>query len=84
MSQLTEAMVTIFVAIVGVAILSVLVSSRSQTPQVLQAFGSMFSNALGVATAPVSGSSVNIDTSYPAAGGMGGFGNTSPFGYSGF
>lgn len=84
MSQLTEAMVTIFVAIVGVAILSVLVSSRSQTPQVLQAFGSMFSNALGVATSPVSGASVNLNTSYPTAGGLGGIGNLSPFGYSGY
>ena len=81
MSQLTEAMVTIFTAIVGVAILSVLVSSKSQTPQVLQAFGSMFSNALGVATSPVSGNSVNIDTSYPTAGGMGGMGFSSPFVY---
>lgn len=80
MNQLTEAMVTIFVAIVGVAVLSVLVSSKSNTTGVLQAFGSMFSNALGVATAPVSGASVNINTSYPTAGGMGGLGILSPFG----
>lgn len=55
MSQLTEAMITIFGAIIGVAILSVLVSSRSNTAGVLGAFGQMFANSLSAATAPVTG-----------------------------
>jgi hypothetical protein len=66
MSQLTEALVTIFTAIIGVAILSVIVSSKSNTTGVLQAFGSMFSNALGVATSPVTGAQTNLDLSYPS------------------
>lgn len=66
MSQLTEALVTIFTAIIGVAILSVILSSKSNTTGVLQAFGSMFGNALGVATSPVTGSAVNLDLSYPS------------------
>lgn len=69
MNQLTEAMVTIFVAIIGVAILAVIVSNKSNTAGVLQAFGSMFSNSLATATAPVTGANVNINTSYPGSPG---------------
>lgn len=72
MNQLTEAIVTIFTAIVGVAILAVLVSRKSNTPGVLQALGSAFSNALGVAVSPVSGAKTNLDLSYPSSGGFGG------------
>lgn len=56
MNQITEGVVTIATAIVGVAILAVLVSNKSQTPQVLGAAGSAFSNALSAATGPVTGS----------------------------
>jgi len=55
MDKLTEAGVTILMAIVGVAILAVLVSQRSNTPQVLQSFGQMFSGILGTAVSPVTG-----------------------------
>ena len=55
MNNITEAIVTIATAIVGVAILSVLVSRNSQTPNVLSAAGNAFSTALGAATAPVTG-----------------------------
>lgn len=70
MDKLTESAVTILMAIVGVAILAVLVSSKSNTTGVLQALGSFFGNSLAVATAPVTGASVNIDTSYPNSGGF--------------
>jgi hypothetical protein len=52
---MTEAVVTIATAIVGVAILAVLVSKNSQTSTVLGAAGSAFSNALSAATGPVTG-----------------------------
>lgn len=55
MNNLTESLVTIFSAIVGVAILAVLVSKNSQTSNVLSAFGSAFSNSLSAATGPVTG-----------------------------
>lgn len=55
MSQLTESIVTIFSAIIGVAILSVLVSRNSNTAGVLSSFGQMFANSLSAATAPVTG-----------------------------
>lgn len=67
-----EAIVTIATAIVGVAILAVLVSQKSNTTGVIQAFGSAFSNALGIAEAPVTGASYTPDLSYPQQGG--GFG----------
>lgn len=70
MDKLTESAVTILMAIVGVAILAVLVSSKSNTTGVLQALGSFFGNSLAVATAPVTGASVNIDTSYPSSSGF--------------
>lgn len=65
MNTLTEALVTIAVAIVGLGIVSVLVSKKSQTPAVIQASGSAFGNALGVAESPVTGSAYHIDLSYP-------------------
>lgn len=73
MDKLTEAVVTILSLIVGVAILSVLVSPKAQTSQVIQATASGFGNSLAVAMSPVTGANVNINTSYPAAnsGGMG-------------
>jgi hypothetical protein len=65
MNTLTEALVTIATAIVGLGIVSVLVSKKSQTPAVIQASGSAFGNALGVAESPVTGSTYNINLSYP-------------------
>lgn len=55
MNQLTEAVMTIATAIVGVAILAVLVSRRSNTAGVLGAAGSAFANMLSAATGPVTG-----------------------------
>jgi hypothetical protein len=46
---------TVLTAIVGVAILAVLVSRRSQTPAVIKEFGNAFSGALNAATSPVTG-----------------------------
>lgn len=67
MNTMVEATVTIAVAIVGVALLAVLVSQKSNTTGVIQAAGSAFVNALGVAEAPVTGANYTINTSYPAA-----------------
>lgn len=65
MNTLMEAMVTIGTAIVGVAIVALLVSKKSQTPQVIQSAASGFGNVLGVAESPVTGAQYNIDLSYP-------------------
>lgn len=50
-----EKLVTIAVAIVGVATLAVLVSRNANTAGVIRASGSAFSDALRAATGPVSG-----------------------------
>lgn len=52
----------ILAAIVGLAIIAVLVSRNAQTPQVLQSFFGGFAQSIGAAVAPVSG------------GGFGGYG----------
>ena len=67
LDKMTEAVVTILTAIVGLAMLAVLVSKKSQTPAVLQAAWSGFNNALGVAEAPVTGAQYRVDLSYPKA-----------------
>jgi hypothetical protein len=50
-----QPIVTIAVAIVGVAILAVLVSKKANTAGVITAAGTAFSGALNAATAPVTG-----------------------------
>ena len=49
MNPFFEALVTIAVAIVTLGMVSVLVSKRAQTPQVIQAAGTAFGSALGIA-----------------------------------
>lgn len=65
MNGITEALVTIATAIVGVAILSVIVSRRSNTAGVLSAGGQAFANMLSAATGPVTGavSAPNVGSS---------------------
>ena len=53
--NLIGGVVTVLLAVIGVAIIAVLVSGRSQTPQVLQAGGGAFGSVLGAALAPVTG-----------------------------
>lgn len=55
MNKITEAVVTILTAIIGVAILAVLVSRRSNTAGVMTAGGNAFASMLGAATGPVTG-----------------------------
>lgn len=50
-----EQVVTIAVAIVGVAILAVLVSKNSNTANVIKSAGGAFSDALSVAVSPITG-----------------------------
>jgi hypothetical protein len=73
-NTITEMITTIAVAIVGVAMAAVLVSKKAQTPQVIQASGSAFSNALAVAESPVTGATYNVNLSYPGTDFSGSFG----------
>jgi hypothetical protein len=71
-NQLVEATVTIALAVVGVATVSVLVSKNANTTGVIQAGASGFGTALAVAESPVTGAHVTPNLSYPG-GGFGGF-----------
>jgi hypothetical protein len=59
----TDAMVTAVLAIVGgvigLAVVSVLVSKQAQTPTVLSSAGSALSNVISAAVSPVTGQSVS-------------------------
>jgi len=68
MNPFFETVTTIALAIVTLGMVSVLVSKKAQTPQVIQASGSAFSNALAVAESPVTGEHYKIDLSYPSSG----------------
>ena len=71
MNSLTELLGSIFALAVSVAIIALLVSKKSQTPQVIQSWFSGNANLLAVAESPVTGAQVNIDTSYPSSGILG-------------
>jgi len=68
LDRITESVVTISLAIVGLAIIAVLVSKQAQTPQVLTAGGSAFSRSLLAAEAPVLGSGYGGYTEAPGFG----------------
>ena len=65
-----QAMVAIATAIVGVAIVALIVSSKSNTVGVIQNAGSAFTNAIGVAVSPVTGSSFTPNGSYASSSQM--------------
>lgn len=75
MKDFFEPIVTIATAIVGVAILAVLVSSKSNTSGVLAAAGSSFANALSAATGPVTGATAAPVNNIGGSSGI--FGNTN-------
>lgn len=54
--QLISSAVTVATAIIGLAIIAVLVSKNANTSNVIGAGGSAFSSALAAAEAPVTGS----------------------------
>lgn len=56
-NQLVASVVTVLTAIIGVAIIAVLVSPNAKTGQVIQAGSQGFSTALGTALSPVTQSS---------------------------
>jgi hypothetical protein len=60
MSSAGEQVATIATAIIGVAILAVLVSKNANTAGVIKSAGSAFSGALGVAISPVTGSGAGM------------------------
>jgi hypothetical protein len=68
--SMVTAVVTVLTAIVGVAIIAVLVSKNANTSAVIGAGGSAFTGALGTALSPVTGST--------GFGGLGSFSGGAP------
>lgn len=77
MNTFMEGLVTIVLAIIGVAMVATLVSRNARTPEVAQSFFSGVGNLLGVAQSPVTGANINYQLGYPS----GGSGFTSSFGF---
>ena len=77
MSGLTESLVTIATAIVGLGIVAVLVSRNANTAGVIQSAASGFGNSLAVAESPVTGTNTPVNLSYPTNGFSGTFGPNS-------
>ncbi len=57
MNQLVNGVLVVLTAIIGVAILAVIVSKNSNTTGVLSAGSQAFSGALGTALSPITGAS---------------------------
>lgn len=73
--QIITSIVTVLTAIIGVAIIAVLVSKNANTTGVISAGGSAFSGALSTALSPVTGGGGGFG-SFTGGGGFGsGFSN---------
>lgn len=75
MSSFMEGLSTIALAIIGLAIVAVIVSKNSNAAGVIQAGASGLGNDIGVAISPVTGSNPSISLAYPTTSGFGGFGS---------
>ena len=64
--QLVSSVTSVLLAIVGVAIIAVLVSKNANTTGVISAGGSAFSQDLGTAISPITGSSFGSFTNLGA------------------
>ena len=66
MNAFAEGIITIAIAVVGLAVVSVLVSPKAQTSSLVQSLASGFGNSIGVAESPVTGNNVSLSLGYPA------------------
>jgi hypothetical protein len=71
MNTLTEAFVTIALAVVGLAMVSAIVSRNANSAGVVQAISSGLGNNIATAISPVTGANVSPDLSYPGGGSFG-------------
>jgi len=79
LNSIVEAGTTIALAIVGLAIISALVSKNANTTGVIQASASGFGNSLGEALSPVTGRGATPNLSYPSS--VGGYTTTLGSGF---
>lgn len=72
MNPLIEGLVTIAGLVIGLGMVSVLVSKNANTTGVVQSVASGFGNDLGVAMSPVTGANISFNLGYPSGGSFGG------------
>lgn len=72
MNTLTEAGVTIALAVISLAMVSAIISRKANTSGVVQSISSGLANNIAVATAPVTGAGITPELSY----GGGSFGSS--------
>ncbi len=68
MNSFMEGLTTIALAVVGLAVLAIIISRKSNTAGVIQSAASGLANNIGVAISPVTGSSPSFNLGYPSAG----------------
>lgn len=73
--HLISGVITVLSAIVGIAIIAVLVSQKAQTGNVITSAGQAFANDISAAVAPVTGAQATINT---GGGGFSGLGSPIP------
>lgn len=73
--EFIETVATIALAVIGLAIVSVLVSRNANTTGVIHASASGLANNIAVAESPVTGTQVHADLSYPTSTLSMGFGS---------
>jgi len=61
-NELISSVVTVLMALIGVAIIAVLVSKNANTTGVIAAGGNAFTGGVGAALSPVTGSGLNFPT----------------------
>lgn len=71
MNSFVEGISTIALAVVGLAVVAVIVSKKSNAAGIIQASASGLANNIGTAISPVTGSSPTFDLSYPGGSGFG-------------
>lgn len=67
MSSIVESVSTIILAVLGLALVATLVSTKANTANVLQAGASALANNVGVAESPVTGSQPQFSLGYPSS-----------------
>jgi PRD1 phage membrane DNA delivery len=70
--QLITSLVTVATAVIGLAIIAVLVSGNAQTGNVLSSAGNSFAQIIGAAESPVSGGSTlgNLANTFTGSNGI--------------
>lgn len=66
-----EAIVTIVLAVVGLAAVATLVSGKARTGDIIHSAASGLGNDIAVAQSPVTGAQITTNLSYPNSLGMG-------------